>query len=259
MVTLVEPSWVLERLGDPGIVVLDPGGRMKYLRGHLKGAINLNVARIFGDNGRLLPPEQLAELFGSVGLGDMTTPVLYDSYDGQRGAMLAWALEYLGSSDVHLMDTFYEGWVVQGHEIFYRPVEPSPRDFRMRLTPGVRSSLGDVKNHGASRLLDVRSLEEFTGQTEIDARPGHIPGALNLVWSQFLGDNHYYLDSAEAIKERLSAVGVSEGDSVIAYCRVGMRAAVGYLALQRLGYDVRLYDGSYAEWTSAMMPVETSN
>jgi 3-mercaptopyruvate sulfurtransferase SseA len=33
---------------------------------------------------------------------------------------------------------------------------------------------------------------------------------------------------------------------------------VAYLALQQLGYPVRLYDGSYAEWAGAGLPVETT-
>lgn len=54
--------------------------------------------------------------------------------------------------------------------------------------------------------------------------------------------------------DRLAAAGIGRGDGVIAYCRSGPRAAVGYLALQQLGRRIRLYDGSYAEWARQGLP-----
>ena len=33
-------------------------------------------------------------IVGAAGLDEQATPVLYDSFDGQNGAMLAWLLEY---------------------------------------------------------------------------------------------------------------------------------------------------------------------
>ena len=258
MLKLVGPTWVAERLDSSEVLVLDPRGRMSYLRGHLKGSINLPVTRLLGEDGRLREPDRLAALFGDAGLGDTTVPVVYDSYDGQRGAFMAWVLEYLGSSDVRLMDTFFEGWAAQGLEVFYRPVKPAPRSFTARPVPDVRATLRQVEQRGSAALLDVRSVEEFGGQSELDTRPGHIPGARNLSWQRFLGDDHRFLDSDEGIGRRLSALGISPTEPVIAYCRVGMRAAVGYVALQRLGYDVRLYDGSYSEWQSSGLPVESS-
>jgi 3-mercaptopyruvate sulfurtransferase SseA len=42
----------------------------------------------------------------------------------------------------------------------------------------------------------------------------------------------------------------------VAYCRSGPRAALGYLALTQTGYDARLFDGSFAQWARAGLPVE---
>ena len=109
MIRLVNPSWVEARLGSPDVLVLDPRGRMKYLQGHIQGAINLPIARLRDADGRLLSPDELAARLGAAGLDRSIIPVIYDSYDGQRGAVMAWVLEYLSRSDVHLMDTFFEG------------------------------------------------------------------------------------------------------------------------------------------------------
>ena len=104
----------------------------------------------------------------------------------------------------------------------------------------------------------MRSVEEFNGQSDLDERPGHIPGAKHISWLQFLGYEHRFLGSDDAIGRRLREMGISLNEPLIIYCRVGIRAAVSYLVLQRLGYDVCLYDGSYSEWQSSGLPVEAS-
>ena len=60
----------------------------------------------------------------------------------------------------------------------------------------------------------------------------------------------------EAAHQVLQAANISKDDQIVTYCKVGARAAVGYQALKRLGYNVRLYDASYAEWEQSGLPVE---
>ena len=256
MIHLVGPDWFAERMESPDALVLDPRGWMKYLAGHLQGAVHVKADKLFGGDGRLLTPDALAALFAAAGLSNSTIPIVYDSYDGQRGALLAWALEYLGVSDVYLLDTFFEGWKEQGRGVFYRPVVPRSSDFAPSVNPGVRAGIDDVRDRGAAQLLDVRTHEEYSGQLEADPRPGHIPGARHVMWREFVGQDESYLAAEQQARDTLASAGISDGESVITYCRSGMRAALGYLALQRLGYRVRLYDGSYAEWSATDLPVE---
>jgi len=117
--TLVDIGWVAERLHQPGMLILDSRLYMRYLMGHLPGAVNVPAPYVFGPDGLLLPPAGLAAWLGRAGLSDDVTPVVYDSHDGQRGALLIWVLEYLGRRDVHLMDAFYDAWRVAGHPIVY--------------------------------------------------------------------------------------------------------------------------------------------
>ena len=256
MIHLVDADWVAERIEAQDALVLDPRGWMKYLVGHLQGAVHLKAANLFGDDGRLLAPDELAAMFAAAGLSNSTVPIVYDSYDGQNGALLSWALEYLGVSDVYLLDTFFEGWKEQRRGVFYRPVVPTAAQFAPSVDPGVRASIADVRDRGAGQLLDVRTVEEFTGQLLVDPRPGHIPGARHVMWREFVGEDESYLSAEQEARDMLAAAGVSDGEPAIVYCRSGMRASLGYLALQRLGIPVRLYDGSYAEWSATDEPVE---
>jgi thiosulfate/3-mercaptopyruvate sulfurtransferase len=256
MAILVGPEWVGERIGSPGFLLIDPRRPMKYLAGHLKNAVNLPAFRAFDEHGKLLAPDALATWIGGAGLGEATTPVLYDSPDGRNAAMLAWILEYLGRIDVHVLHVFFERWKAEGAEVFYRPVEAAPQRFAVRLNPGIRATLEDVRAPAGARLVDFRSEDEYTGVRDLDGRPGHIPHAVNVVWIDLTDPSGAIAAPGKKIDRLLSAAGIGPGDKIIAYCRTGPRAALGYLVLRHYGYDVRLYDGSYAQWARNGLPAE---
>jgi thiosulfate/3-mercaptopyruvate sulfurtransferase len=257
MATVVTASWLEAQRDASTILLLDPRRPMRYLQGHLKNAVNLPIYKAFDADGTLLPDAQLQRWIGAGGLDDQRTPVIYDSYDGQNGAMLTWLLEYFGRSDVHLLHIFYDGWVAEGREVFYKPVTPIATTFPTRVNPRLRVTIDELRRESGFKLIDFRSREEYSGQQDRDGKPGHIPRAVNLVWRDLVGPQHSILASAERVQQLVGATGIQPGETIVAYCRLGMRAAVGYLALQQAGYDVRLYDRSYAEWARSDVPVES--
>ena len=256
MVTFVSADWVSEHIDRPGYLIIDPRSAMRYLMGHLRRAVNVPFKKLQGTDGRIGQPEQLADAFGEAGLGDDVIPVLYDHQDGRNAAMAAWVLEYLGRNDVHVMDLLFEAWKEEGREVLYRPVPTEPKAFTPRLDPSVRVAMNGLAADGGSKLLDTRTPEEYLGQTEMDHRPGHIPGAVNLPHSDMAGAGGRMLIEPELLRRRLATVGITPGDAVVAYCRSGVRASLAYLSMRQSGYEVRLYDGSYAEWMDSDHPVE---
>ena len=256
MATLVSAEWVEARLGNSEFLVIDTRSAMRYLMGHLKSAVSAPQRKMLDPQGRLLPVEDLARLFGGTGLGHRETPVVYDGPDGRNGAMVAWALEYLGRGDVHIMEVFFDRWKNQGREIFYRPVPPEAKHFTARVNPALRATIDDISGVPDLRLVDTRSREEYNGDTETDEKPGHIPGAVNIDWQDMLGEGGQLLGNQDKVQNLLSKAGISRGDKIVTYCKVGARASVAYLALKQLGYDVRVYDASYTEWEQSGQPVE---
>jgi thiosulfate/3-mercaptopyruvate sulfurtransferase len=257
MAKLAGVEWVAARIDSNEIIVVDPRRPMKYLSGHLPGAINLPIYQAFGADGKLLATGALAEFIGSAGIGGSAMPVLYDSPEGQNAAMLAWTLEYLGRTDVSVLDCYYEHWKDLGMEVRYRPVRAKPVAFTVRENPAIRATLAEVRDGTGLKLLDLRSREEFIGERMIgEDTPGHIPGAVNLIWRDFASPPERILAPTEKIERMLTGAGVGRGDRIITYCRSGPRAALGYLALKELGYDVRLFDGSFAEWSRNGLPAE---
>jgi thiosulfate/3-mercaptopyruvate sulfurtransferase len=79
---------------------------------------------------------------------------------------------------------------------------------------------------------------------------------VNIVWQDLAGKDGNLLVPSERIDELFAAQGVGPQDSVVAYCKTGLRAALGFLALAQMGREVALYDGSYAEWAQSDLPVE---
>ena len=256
MATFVSADWVEEHIGQPGYLVIDPRSAMRYLMGHLRGAVSVPLKKLQDPQGRLLPPDGLAAVFSAAGLSDGVVPVLYDGSDGRNAAMHSWILEYLGRHDIHIMDLLYDQWKEQGREVLYRPVAAQASAFTATVNAAIRANVEDAASPGAAKLLDTRSIEEFRGEVEIDQRPGHIPGAIHLAWSELTAKDGRLIINADELHESLSSVGISQDDDIIAYCRSGLRAAVPYMALKHAGYNVRLYDGSYAEWMMSGNPVE---
>jgi len=253
---LVNAEWLAARIGADAITVVDPRRPMKYLAGHLPHAINVPVYKCFAADGALLDPTALAQFLGASGLGDGATPVLYDSPEGQNAAMLAWILEYLGRDDVAIMLEFFETWKKSGREVFYKPVDAAAQRFTARPDAAVRIGVEEARVLPGTRFVDFRSAEEFSGaRTIADDRPGHIPGSSNVAWRE-LGQGEMVLKSAADLKELFAAVGLSSAAEVVAYCRSGPRAALGYLALRQAGYRARLFDGSWAQWSRSGLPAE---
>ena len=230
---------------------------MKHLAGHPEGAISFPMSELFDDMGALRPEADLAKRLGTAGIDSIRTLVLYDSPDGQKVAMVAWALTYLGAPDVRVMSEFYERWVEEGRPVFYRQHRPDPVVFEYKLRPEVRASAADVQENAAWRRLDVRSSEEYEGTSDADEVPGHIPDAIHLDWREIPGSDGNLLAPDAELVDRLHALGIDHDKPVVSYCRSGARASLAWLALTRAGRTVRLYDGSYRDWTERRLPVET--
>ena len=176
-VTWVTPDWVREHLADPDFILLDPRRPMKYMSGHLEGAVNLPVYTAFDEEARLMDPEPLARWAADAGLTNNRTPLLYDSVDGQTGAMLSWVLQYLGCPEVLLMDTFFEGWAKAGGEVFYRPVTSTSAEFSPTPNESIRARWEDVSQASNASLIDFRSGLEYSGQDGEEGAGGHVPNA----------------------------------------------------------------------------------
>jgi thiosulfate/3-mercaptopyruvate sulfurtransferase len=122
-----------------------------------------------------------------------------------------------------------------------------------------------VEKRKRGQLVDVRSVDEFTGRiiappgmTETAQRAGHVPGAANIPWAQAANEDGTF-KSAEALAQLYGSKGVNGSEEVIAYCRIGERSSHTWFVLKYLlGYEhVKNYDGSWTEWGNLVgAPIE---
>lgn len=108
-------------------------------------------------------------------------------------------------------------------------------------------------------ILDARPPAEFSGETPGDGidRPGHIPGARNVFWQTLVHspEDTSLKDEAE-LRSIFEQAGVAPGDTIVAYCRTGGQASFLYTVARHLGYEVKLYDGSYIDWSRTEYAIE---
>jgi len=256
---LVSTEWLAEYLDEPNLIVVAVGpDRAEYEAGHIPGARHLDLDEIVvEDDGRLnqLPPvAHLAAVFESLGIGDEARVVVYGP--PLAAARLFFTLDYLGHGErVALLDGGLARWRAEGRpltsdETSYErePFTPRPQPERVVDAEWVAAHLNDPK----VTLLDARPRDQYTGAVAGEGIPraGHIPGAGSLFWQELIvSPEDPALLPPERLRALFGAAGVREGDTVVTYCRTGMQSSFAYFVSRYLGYETRMYDGSFIDWS----------
>ncbi len=269
---LTSVDQLANRLDDDDIVVCDvrfhlddhDRGRREYEEGHIPGAafvdLHTDLAGGAGGGRHPLPSvEDFTTLLGRLGVGPGTEVVAYDSAGGAVAARLWWMLRSIGHGRVAVLDGGFSAWIAAGQPVSTEPFNRPPVQYPP--VPGWTGvvDIDDVAQGVAlgATVIDARSPERFRGEHEpIDARAGHIPGAIN----RFHGDNlrpdgtHRSLPE---LVERYAGVGTSP----VVYCGSGVTACHDLLAMSLIGLTgARLYPGSWSEWSGdPVREVETGD
>ena len=258
---LISGAELARRLNEPGIRILDVRPAEQYGTGHIPGALNLTAAQITrslnGIPGMLAPMSDVEQVLGERGVGRETQVVIYDEIGGMSATRLFWVLDFLGHSQVSVLQGGYKVWE-QERRLASREIpklatgrfNAQPRPDRLADKTWVQAHLKDP----SIIIVDARSPEEFTGAVagRDVKRPGHIPGAVNVDWILNLTETkpQQFKPSTELARLYREA-GATPEKEIVVYCRTGVRASHAYFVLRLLGFPrVRLYDGSYVEWSA---------
>ena len=196
---LVDTQWVENHLSDTSIRIVEvdenpalysggahPGRdrlRLEDGTSRTRSSATSSTRREFG------------ELLGSRGISNEHTVVLYGDRNNWFAAYTYWYLKYYGHDDVKLMNGPREKWISEG-----RPTSTDvPRYDSQTFSAeegdeAIRAYRDEVLGalDSATRLVDVRSPQEFSGELiamagyeqEGAQRAGHIPGAASVPWAQ---------------------------------------------------------------------------
>ncbi|WIV65685.1 rhodanese-like domain-containing protein [Natrialbaceae archaeon AArc-T1-2] len=274
---VVSPEWVESRLSefeadDPDLRLVEADSDEEYERGHLPGAVQIDVLEELVDvNGCGIADCQTFETcVGDRGITVDSTVVIYSTGHNQYAAYLYWLFKYYRHTDVRLLDGGKTHWERSDRPMTTDAPEVTPREYSAHPSDDrIRAYRTDVEAAIARdvRIVDVRSSSEFRGD---QARPpdkdlpearsaGRIPGTAHLMWSDVIDENGRFKDRAE-LEQLFHDRDVHPGTETIVYCHIGERSSIVWFILSELlEYDaVANYDGSWIEWGNLIdAPVES--
>lgn len=242
--------------GNTGKLVIIDARTSGYDTGHVPGAVNIKYGDYFTGGQGLKPLTELESRLGAAGISRDMKIVIYDNTTASWGAAgrIFWMLEYLGCTDVHVMNGGWDKWAADG-----RPTQTTAAALpAATFTAQVKSSARATSDHILSRLqdpdfavIDSRTDEEFVGwQLYGEARGGHMTNAVNIPYAWFFNSDKTSI-SYQDLKLMLESRGITTDKEVTAYCTAGIRSGYVYFLLRLMGYSrCSNYDASMFEWSA---------
>jgi len=233
---------------DKSVRVIDVRREEDYKQNHIPSAVNLPLANLLSDDS----PERVIKLVNSMGIDDETSVVVYDDTFGALASRVAWTLEFIGHSDVSLLETTFGNWKALGLENDNLIPEIKTKEHSLKLKPEILATsnyLESVKEKEGIILVDNRERLNFLEQ--------HIPGAISLPY-RTLATPDKILRPKEDMKRLLDNRRISGDSEIITYCgSVGTLSGLAYYALKSVGLpNAKLYVRSFKEWKSLSKPTE---
>ena len=265
--TVVSPDWLEKHLTDPAVVVVEIGSTPASDHPYIPGARFLPIDAIVAGEGwppdEMKPVDQMKKALESAGIGDDGHIIIYSAHP--LLATRAWlTFDYLGQGDrTRILDGGLARWKAENRPLATKRQPHTPKTFTPRPDSSRLVTLAQVKEAAGSGalLIDARSPFEFHGfrRGKSVVRRGHIPDATCAPWQSNLTAAGSFRGNDE-LKVRYEQIVGKADRKVIVYCRTGMEASMPYFILRSLGYDVALFDGSYAEWArEKALPVASTH
>jgi thiosulfate/3-mercaptopyruvate sulfurtransferase len=262
---VVTTAWLASHRDDPKLVVLAVGDKSGYDKNHIPGSLYLDFHDMSAQGGLTLelpPMAELAETFGKLGVRGDSRIVLYTIATGTtQTARVYLTLDAMGlGARTSILDGGLPVWQEESRSVTTEVRAVKPGKIAPCPQTDVIASLdyvsANLRRTGID-IVDARDPQYYTGASVSRNRAGHIAGATSIPYGSLV-DEKGKLKSAEVLQQQFRAAGVKTGDRIVAYCHIGQQASLLYFVSRYLGYDVRLFDGSWEEWARhPELPAET--
>jgi thiosulfate/3-mercaptopyruvate sulfurtransferase len=267
MLPIISPT-ELKNLSTENLITLDArvgkDVHQNYLDKHIKGArfidLDKDLAEIgedaaFGGRHPLPDVEKFARILSNLGIPEDSHIVIYDDKNGSNAAARAWwMLKSFGFEKVQVLDGGFQAAETEGLEFSsgeetFEKAELIKKDNWLLPTSNLETVENELTNN-SSTVIDVRDAYRYKGESEpIDLVAGHIPGAINIPFSENLDENGNFL-KPEILKEKYSKLLLDKPQNLIIHCGSGVTACHTILALDYAGFKIpNLYVGSWSEWS----------
>jgi len=254
---LVTTAWLSEHLSDSSVMVINIGPRAGYDAGHIPGARFLEMSSISSSQALTLelpPADKLKSAFEELGVSDSSRIVIcFLANYVTPATRVYFTLDYLGlGKQTSLLDGGFEAWRAESRPVVAESTTIKRGTITARPHPELVVDAAWVSanlNKPKVAIVDSRAAEFYTGASAGRMpRAGHIPGAVSVPYSS-LSDSANKLKDSATLKKILAEAGIKKGDQIVSYCHIGQQATLVYFAARYLGYDARLYDGSFEDWS----------
>jgi thiosulfate/3-mercaptopyruvate sulfurtransferase len=271
MTPIIEPQ-ELFNLTRADYILFDvsAGSKPRYDAEHLEGAIfidlNTDLANIgdYTEGGRHPLPllDDFYKVLGSFGVNSQTHVIIYDDKNGANAAArFWWMLRAIGHKNVQVLNGGYQAAVAAGFPVSSEITAPKPSEYvgvkEWQLPTATIDEVQLARENSQNIVVDVRDANRFAGLTEpIDLIAGHIPGAINVPYTENLDGAGSFL-SPEALRDKYAELFSSvKMENIIVHCGSGVTACHTLLALDYAGFEIpKLYVGSWSEWSRSDKPM----
>lgn len=260
---LADTAWLAGRLNDPAVRVVDLSPLADYRNGHIPGAVHVWWQDLIEVNnntyGMLVDPASRRRVIGEAGIGPATTVVAYDNAGGRYAAYFLWVLAYTDYGQGRLLNGGLDTWRIEGRPVTravptVAPVTLAERPTNESVLLYSGEDLLPRLNQPGLAIVDARSALEGRETWGGRLRLGRIPGARPIPWERNLGQK-----GTEVLRDPIELPivygnqGLKPDQEIVVYALTGVEAAQTFWTMRVLGYtNVKLYDGSWAEWGAAV-------
>lgn len=256
----VDQDWLQSHSGDDNLVLLHVANPKSYEEGHIAGAQTINpmeFASVVGDLYWEIPEvSKMDSTLRSKGIDDNSQIVLYYGGDDHAATFrLYFTLDYFGlAKRTRILDGGLKGWQV--NNLALETTTPTvnwsaPESLTLKPNKKLKVDKDFVRKTVKKKkinVIDARRPAFYTGEQQGEyKRGGHIAGAGNITWLDIVDENMFVKDK-DTLEAMYLGQGVNKGEKVVSYCHVGLRASTIYTIAKYLGFDAKLYDGSFNEW-----------
>lgn len=274
---IIQASEFLKLYSTENLIIIDvsnhKNAQSTYTAKHLKGAIFIDLDTQLADikadaslGGRHPLPtiENFITTLSQLGISPTSHVIVYDDKNGANAAArFWWMLKAIGHEKVQVLNGGMQEAeknqlpMSSGIEV-PRPAQPFQVDTWQLPTADINTVEKNAQDEN-HLVIDVRDAARYNGETEpIDLIAGHIPGAINVPFTENLDQNGLFLPPAELKEKYEKILGDIQPQNTIMHCGSGVTACHSLLAMAYAGLEIpQLYVGSWSEWSRNNKPIGT--
>ncbi len=247
-------QWLAEHYNDPDLVILDSRGNIPYSYAHIPNSQPLGIEKVVKTNqygaNLVIENDQAITLFGSLGIDESKTVIIYGDYLDPSAARISWTFLYFGHEKTKILDVGITAWQKKGLPITKDIPKPTIVTFVPKVNSLIRIEAEELyKKLGTVTIIDARSFQEFMA--------GRIQNAILFPFTDGIGEEGSLFKDKDELLRIFNEQQIPRDKELVCYCTLGHRAANVFTQLRLAGYEnVKLYDGSFADWVGRRLPLE---